>query len=258
MKMGFREEPSPYRGATQTARYWSEDWIATHLYCLACGAERLAAMPNNQPVADFRCAACSEEYELKAQTKKIADRVVDGAYRTMIERLAAQNNPNLVLMAYSRAERSVQSVTVVPRHFFTTSIIEERKPLATTARRAGWVGCNILVGRVPEAGKIFVVRDGKPVEKDQVLKAWRRTLFLRSEVPETRGWLIETLKCVERIGREEFALSDLYAFEEQVRAVFPGNNFVREKMRQQLQVLRDRGVIEFLGRGKYRVKPTPQ
>ncbi len=258
MKMGFREDPSPYHGPTQTARFWSEHWIATYLYCLSCGAERIAAMPNNQPVADFQCAACSEEYELKAQTKKIADRIVDGAYRTMMERLSAQNNPNLILMAYSRAERAVQSLAVVPRHFFTPSIIEERKPLAPTARRAGWVGCNILIGRVPEAGKIFIVKDGKEVEKSDVLKAWRRMLFLRAEVPETRGWLIETLKCVESIGREEFALADVYAFEDRVRAVFPDNNFVREKMRQQLQVLRDRGVIEFLGRGKYRLKSSEQ
>jgi len=36
--------------------------------------------------------------------------------------------------------------------------------------------------------------------------------------------------------------------------VFPDNHFVREQMRQQLQILRDRGVIEFLGRGKYSLK----
>lgn len=258
MKMGFREDASPYQGPTQTARFWSEHWIATHLYCLSCGGERIASTPNNQPVADFRCAVCSEEYELKAQTKRIADRIVDGAYRTMIERLSAQNNPNLILMAYSRAERAVQNLAVVPKHFFTPSIVEERKPLAVTAKRAGWVGCNILIGRVPDAGKIFVVRNGKPIEKDEVLESWRRTLFLRAEVPETRGWLIETLKCVESIGRAEFSLAEVYACEDRVRAVFPDNNFVREKLRQQLQVLRDRGVIEFLGRGKYRLRHKPQ
>lgn len=258
MKMGFREDPSPYQGATQTARFWSEHWIATYLYCLSCGGERIASMPNNQPVADFCCTACNEEYELKSQTKKIADQIVDGAYRTMMERLSAQNNPNLILMAYSRAERAVQSLAVIPKHFFTPEIIKQRKPLAATARRAGWVGCNILIGRVPDAGKIFVVRDGKAVEKDAVLGAWRRTLFLRAEVPETRGWLIETLKCVESIGREEFSLADVYACEERVRAVFPDNSFVREKLRQQLQVLRDRGVIEFLGGGRYRLKSKPQ
>jgi hypothetical protein len=45
-------------------------------------------------------------------------------------------------------------------------VIEKRKPLAPTARRAGWTGCNILLRDIPEAGKIFVVRDGAPLPKD--------------------------------------------------------------------------------------------
>jgi type II restriction enzyme len=32
----------------------------------------------------------------------------------------------------------------------------------------------------------------------------------------------------------------------------PENRHVRDKLRQQLQVLRDLGLIEFLGRGRYR------
>lgn len=34
--------------------------------------------------------------------------------------------------------------------------------------------------------------------------------------------------------------------------LYPGNNNVRPKIRQQLQVLRDRGWLEFNGRGVYR------
>ena len=172
--------------------------------------------------------------------------------------LSAQNNPNLILMAYSRAKRAMHNLAVVPKHFYTPSIIEECKPLAPTARRAEWIGCNILIGRVPDAGKSFVVRVGKPVGKDEVLEAWRTTLLLRAEIPETRGWLIETLKCVESIFRDAFSLAEVYAGGDRIRAVFPDNHFVREKMRQQLQILRDRGVIKFLGRGKHRLKSKPK
>lgn len=69
---------------------------------------------------------------------------------------------------------------------------------------------------------------------------------------ESRGWLLEVLKCAEAIGRAEFELSDVYAFEPHLKRLFPGNQHVREKIRQQLQVLRDKGFIEFLGRGRYR------
>jgi type II restriction enzyme len=133
-------------------------------------------------------------------------------------------------------------------------IIEERKPLASTARRAGWVGCNILLSQIPASGKIFFVRDGRLQPKDSVLAQWQQTLFLRHEGVEVRGWLIEVMKCVELIGRREFQLDDVYAFETRLSQLFPNNRNVRPKIRQKLQVLRDKGYLDFLGWGYYRLR----
>ena len=83
---------------------------------------------------------------------------------------------------------------------------------------------------------------------------WKSTLFLRRTSIEARGWLIEVMKAVDAIGRTEFDLSDVYAFEHQLSAIYPGNNNVRPKIRQQLQVLRDNGYLEFLGGGRYRLR----
>ena len=47
-------------------------------------------------------------------------------------------------------------------------------------------------------------------------------------------------------------LADVYAHEAALAALYPGNNNVRPKIRQQLQVLRDRGWLAFNGRGTYR------
>ncbi|HYD86495.1 MAG TPA: DpnI domain-containing protein [Vitreimonas sp.] len=252
MRLGFREESVPYDSGSQRARFWTEEWAGRELYCLNCGAERLRQLPNNTPVGDLVCDTCKEEYELKSQARK-SDRVPDGAYRTMLERLAAGNNPSLMLLSYDRARHAVTNVAVVPKHFFVPDIIEARKPLKATARRAGWVGCNILLSKVPEAGRIYVVRNGAALPKDLVLENWSRTAFLQDMRLESRGWLLEVLKCTESIGRAEFELSDVYAFEAHMQQLYPGNQHVREKMRQQLQVLRDKGFIEFLGRGRYRM-----
>jgi len=62
------------------------------------------------------------------------------------------------------------------------------------------------------------------------------------------------MRCVERIGRDTFSLDDVYAFEDRLTALYPGNRNVRPKIRQQLQVLRDRGFLEFTGRGRYRMR----
>ncbi|PRD45219.1 Dam-replacing domain protein [Phyllobacterium phragmitis] len=68
------------------------------------------------------------------------------------------------------------------------------------------------------------------------------------------GWLKDVYHCLLRIGKNEFSLSDVYGFEAELSKKYPNNNHVREKIRQQLQRLRDIGQIEFLGGGTYCLK----
>ena len=105
---------------------------------------------------------------------------------------------------------------------------------------------------MPLAGRIPLIRTGVHVPKATVLEHWRSTLFLRETKQDARGWLLEAMRCVEAIGRAEFTLADVYAFEPRLAALYPGNSNVRPKIRQQLQVLRDRGWLAFNGRGTYR------
>lgn len=143
---------------------------------------------------------------------------------------------------------------VIPKQFFTTSIIERRKPLAETARRAGWIGCNILLSSIPDSGKIYLVRDGAVIPRSEVLTKWRKTLFLREENKmSARGWMLDIMRCIERVGRNDFTLDDMYAFESELAAVHPENNHIKDKIRQQLQILRDKGYIDFVSRGHYRL-----
>jgi type II restriction enzyme len=172
----------------------------------------------------------------------------------MRERLQSSNNANLILLNYDLHSMSVTNACVIPKQFFVLDIIKERKPLATTAKRAGWIGCNILLERVPQAGRVFLVLNGKEQSKDIVLALWKHTLFLRHEKLESRGWLTEIMRCVDAIGKKEFSLREIYEFEHRLHALHPHNRHVRQKIRQQLQLLRDRGYLEFVSRGHYRVR----
>src|SRR5665213_1323611 len=256
MELGFEESASAFDSASQNARIWTEQWVRNWLYCPNCGAQNLSGYEPNRPVADFHCPTCTEEFELKAQKSRFGRRVVDGAFGTMCERLDASNNPNLVLMRYDLKRFGVRDLFLVPKQFFVRDIIEERKPLAATARRAGWVGCNILLSEVPETGKVHVVRDGQLAPRKLVLEQWKSTLFLRAQGAVGRGWLIEVMKCVDLIGKSSFTLDDVYAHEAHLGALYPGNRNVKPKIRQQLQVLRDNGYLDFAGRGRYRLQ-TP-
>ena len=254
MKLGFEEPQSAYTSSTQKSRAWTEAWVKTWAYCPHCGAAKMSQFPNNSPLADFLCSSCNEEFELKSQKSKFGTKVADGAFKTKCDRLASSNNPNLLLMNYDLKSLSVVNLFIVPKHFFIRDIIEERKPLAATARRAGWIGSNILIGKVPEAGKIHIVQNGTIRPKEAVLHEWQKTLFLRSESLESRGWLLDVMRCVESLGKSEFTLDEAYRFERHLGDLYPGNQNVRPKIRQQLQYLRDRGFLEFVSRGNYRLR----
>jgi Dam-replacing family/Dam-replacing HTH domain len=254
MKLGFEEAQTVYTSGSQNARSLTEQWVRTWVYCPNCGASKINPFPNNSPVADFRCATCKEEYELKSQKHRFGGKVLDGAFKTKCERLAADNNPNLLLMNYDLKQLSVTNLFVVPKHFFVREIIEERKPLALTARRAGWIGSNILLNQIPQSGKIYIVRNGQIEAKDSVLTQWNRTLFLRDQGQEARGWLVDVMKCIEDLRKPEFQIEDVYAFEDRLSRIYPGNRNVKPKIRQQLQYLRDRGYLDFVSRGYYRLR----
>lgn len=251
--LGFAETAVPYESASQSARVFTEQWAVSYLFCPSCGDIPLGRHPNNSPVADLFCRTCGEDYELKAKKGRHGPTVPDGAYATMCARLESSTNPNLVLMNYDLARYRVTDLFFVPKQFFVRSIIRERRPLAPTARRAGWVGCNILISEVPESGKVFVVRESERMPKADILKQWDRIKFLRDQSATARGWLIDVLKCVEDVASPNFTLNDVYDHEARLQAIYPGNNNVRPKIRQQLQVLRDKGLLEFKGRGRYRL-----
>jgi type II restriction enzyme len=254
MKLGFQVLQRPYTSGSQSARSFTEQWVRNSVYCPNCGCSTLSPFPNNSPVADFFCGSCKEEYELKSQKSFFGNKVLDGSFRTKCERLAADNNPSLFLLNYDLKEFGVRNFFVVPKHFFVREIIEARKPLADTARRAGWIGSHILLSKIPQSGKIYFVRDGQVASRETVLTQWKNTLFLRDQSQTARGWLIEVMKCVEAIGKSEFQIDDVYAFEKRLGHLYPGNKNVKPKIRQQLQFLRDRGYLEFVSRGYYRLR----
>ena len=243
-----------YKNASQRARVLTERWVDESVFCPNCGRLDRDKYPNNQPVADFYCSNCKEDYELKSKQDGLGIKVLDGAYRTMIERLQSSNNPNLFLLNYNLTNLVVLNFLVIPKHFFVPEIIEKRKPLAATARRAGWIGCNIVLQSIPETGKIFFIKNKQIEPKEKVLAEWKKTLFLREEKEiSAKGWLLDVMRCIDKLGKKEFLLDDIYAFENELDKLHPDNKHIKDKIRQQLQILRDKGYLDFLSRGYYRL-----
>lgn len=240
-----------YSSNSQIARVLTENWVKENSYCPCCGNIPLNEFKNNKPVADFYCKNCSEEFELKSKNGNLTNTITDGAYSTMINRINSSQNPNFFFLTYTK-HWSVNNFLIIPKQFFTTDIIIKRKPLAQTAKRAGWIGCNIDISNVAEAGKVFLVKDSKLIDRKIVENYFNKTLFLRNKSTSSKGWILDIMMCVDAIKKAEFTLDDVYKYENKLKHKYPSNNFIKDKIRQQLQILRDKGIIEFGGRGSYK------
>ena len=244
-----------YKSASQRARVLTEGWFEHNMYCPACPSNHLKRTRGSTEVVDFRCRECGAEYQLKAKAAALGARLRDAAYGPMIRRAKANRSPHFAFLGYEKERWRVWNLLLVPGHFITPDVVERCKPLKVTARRAGWVGCNILANRIPADGRLAAVDDGRIVPADEVRAGWGRFAYLAKAKAEQRGWTVDVLRCVRALGAREFALREFYdRFEEELAARHPANRNVEPKIRQQLQVLRDRGIVQFLGRGRYIVE----
>ena len=139
-----------YTNLSQKMRVLTEQWVDNEIFCPNCGNSKIYNYENNRPVADFYCKKCAEDFELKSKKGKIGKVIPAGAYSKMIERINSTSKPNFFFMGYLES-LYVNDFFVVPKHFFISEIIEKRNSLKDTARRAGWIGSNILFSKIPRA-----------------------------------------------------------------------------------------------------------
>ena len=161
--------------------------------------------------------------------------------------------PNLFLLQYTRPDFLVRNVVLIPHFAFTASILERRKPLSPHAERAGWVGCNFMLDRVPPDAQIYMIKDGDVASTATVREKYKRLRPLEKLKVEKRGWTLDVLNVVRSLGKSDFDIVEVYAFEGSLSKLHPNNSHIRDKIRQQLQVLRDLGLLTFLGGGSYRL-----
>ena len=260
--MNLQLDPSvaaQFRSPSQVARLITEDWASRNLFCIACPSTRVAAEPANTPVRDYKCPECDAIFQLKSKQGRFGRVVTNSAYDRKLAAIRTGAVPHYAFLEYSKSTWTVDRLFVVPGYFISPAVVSNKGlPLAQTARRAGWVGSNILLGRLPVEARVSVVDNGTLRDLADVRNDWRQFDFLGSDTRATGGWGAQALNCVKTIqaesGDQEFTLQIFYSrFEAELSALNPDNHNIRAKIRQQLQVLRDGGAISFLGNGRYRI-----
>jgi type II restriction enzyme len=229
------ELAAAYTSGAQRARVVTEAWGVDNLYCPNCAAPKFSRLKHSTKTSDFACPNCKFWFQLKGQKTRLGDSITDGAYAAMMQAIQNDETPNFYFMHYELATWRVKNLLFVPSFAFPPSTIIKRKPLSVTARRAGWVGCNIALHRIPLEARIAVVTDNQAASASEVREKFKKVKPLKDISVKQRGWTLDVLNIVRRLGKAEFKNEEVYAFAYELEKLHPDNRHVRDRIRQQLQ-----------------------
>lgn len=257
VQLSLPDPGARYTSGAQRARVATEAWAAVNLYCPRCKSGNLTPARVGTKVKDFACPRCELAVQLKAKRGRFGSSFTNSAYSPKIEAIRARELPDYALLSYDLAAWAVTDLTILPGHFISEQHVLARKPLSPTARRAGWVGSTVQIGELPPDAFVRVVKDGEHWQSSVVRAHYLRFEWLRESPARSAGWTADVLREVRAlapVAGMEFSLSELYReAEARLGRDHSENRHIRDKIRQQLQVLRDRGILVFEGRGSYRV-----
>ena len=239
---------------TQQARVVSEAWGKENLYCPSCDSSFLSPTPPSTPAIDFICPICNLPFQLKSKSKPIGNSVADAAYSAMMRAIREDRTPNLYALHYNKSLWQVRNLILIPHFAFSASAIRPRNPTRPKKRSSDWVGCDIILSNLPPDVRIMIISDGVATPPQQVRESFERLKPLKEISPEKRGWTLDVLKVVRSLGKKEFFNDDVYSFESYFGRLHPNNRHIRDQIRKQLQILRDRGFLVQAERGVWKLK----
>jgi type II restriction enzyme len=248
------ELAAAYKSGSQSARIVTETWGATNFYCPNCSSPKLNWLRAGYKASDYRCPNCEFEYQLKSQRARIGNSINDGDYKTMMEAIRNDETPSFYFMQYDLATWSVRNLLLVPHFAFPPSAIIKRNPTTPKGRSKPWIGCNIALSRIPINARIVLVTEKQIASEAEVREKFRQIKPFKEIPIAKRGWMLDVLNIVHRLGKSEFTNRDVYAFERELEKLHPDNRNIRAKIRQKLQDLAKAGLLIHAGRNDYQLK----
>ncbi len=135
-------EAARYAARAQIARVAIETWAARNVLCWRCSGALLPAPPNTK-LLDAVCVDGRHEVQVKAIAGIAGPTVTGAAFGPIASRLAGGVLPDYLLISYDRDRAVVVLAEYVDGAALVSERILKRRPLAASARRAGWVGASI-------------------------------------------------------------------------------------------------------------------
>lgn len=246
----------PKKDTQQLIKAITEHWTTNNIFCPICWSA-LDKHKIDKPINDLFCIDCKNDFELKASKWKFSKKLPAWSYEKAIE--AIDTKPmHLFILKYSE-DFTITNFLVVPKYFFTSKVII-RRPNALKGR-PNYFMSDIDFSNIPESWKIHYISNWTYKTRTEIIKEWDKVKFLEKikdwkwdEKWEAKWWLLDIMLCIEKLNKKEFHLKELNIFLDELQLKHPKNNFIKDKIRQKLQKLRDKWYLEFIDwKWNYRV-----
>jgi type II restriction enzyme len=254
MNLSMRGElANRFTSGSQKAGNVTEAWGADNFYCPNCSSPKLDWLKPGTKANDYRCPNCGFWFQLKSKKTRIGNTITDGAYGAMMEALKEDRSPNFFFLHYDLPTWNVRNLLLVPHFAFPPSAIIKRNPTTPKGRGSPWIGCNFDLRRIPADARISIIVEKQITPTNEVRAQFRKVKPLKEISVKERGWTLDVLNGVRSLGKKEFTNTDAYTLAGQLEKLHPENRHVRDKIRQQLQVLRDAKLLLHVGSGVWRL-----
>lgn len=145
----FIKEEKKWKSISKIVGEAIEDCVIYHMKCPICNDKALVKYKANEKSKDVKCEKCNCQIQIKATKKTKKDqsslKLLGADYKTTYSSIK-ENKVHYLVLLYSVIGDTyiVNNIYFIDRIDINESCIIPRKPLSSTARRAGWQGC-ILV-----------------------------------------------------------------------------------------------------------------
>jgi len=134
--------------------------VCKHARCPRCNRIQVfKQLPRNFECADIICKFCGFLGQVKATrladgSDSFPDRIMSAAWNPQHQRILAGIYNGLYLVGYRQDARTLVRIDYVPPHILEAvpEVFEPRNPLSKTAKRAGWRGFLLNIGKLPAVG----------------------------------------------------------------------------------------------------------
>ena len=239
--MSANEDEKKKKGFLLDIRDLCENWFLDNVFCPNCGYEKLNKTPSS--ASTFCCSACQNKFLLTYREEKDESQLsveLPFSYNKIISQIESALIPDTFVLFFNEY-CDVTRLFLVHKKFITTDAIIQKGNVPFLA-----------LDKILGLGIIRFFQYEEDLDGSEILAAYQNAKLAEEESAEFNGWVKDVYLCIVKIGKEEFELNDVYRYVDYLKQKHVNNNTIEAKIRQQLQVLRKRGYLEFLGHGRFR------